>query len=88
MLSRVFSAAVNGIEAYPVEVEVDAGYGDTRVVMLVNNTPKTLPIEKLSDFEWKRQEGVLIFWHEKGTSRPLLIGQTPPAGAIFPNASA
>lgn len=32
MLSRVFSAAVNGIEAYPVEVEVNAGYGDTVIV--------------------------------------------------------
>lgn len=29
MLAQVFSAAVQGIEAYPVEVEVDAGYGNT-----------------------------------------------------------
>ena len=29
MLAKVCSAAVNGIEAYPVEVEVNAGYGDT-----------------------------------------------------------
>src|SRR5712691_11229089 len=34
MLSRVCSAAVNGIEAYPVEVEVNAGYGDTIVVIV------------------------------------------------------
>ncbi len=34
MLSRVFSAAVNGIEAYPVEVEVNAGWGDTRIVIV------------------------------------------------------
>ena len=34
MLARVCSAAVNGIDAYPVEVEVNAGYGDTMVVML------------------------------------------------------
>jgi hypothetical protein len=27
MLARVCSAAVNGIEAYPVEVEVNAGWG-------------------------------------------------------------
>jgi len=27
MLSRVCSAAVNGIDAYPVEVEVSAGWG-------------------------------------------------------------
>jgi hypothetical protein len=44
MLSRVFSAAVTGIEAYPVEVEVDAGYGDTRVVIVVNNTPKCISL--------------------------------------------
>src|SRR6266404_2650162 len=34
MLARVFSAAVNGIEAYPVEVEVNAGWGDTFIVVV------------------------------------------------------
>jgi magnesium chelatase family protein len=34
MLARVFSAAVNGIEAFPVEVEVNAGYGDTIIVVV------------------------------------------------------
>jgi len=34
MLAKVCSAAVNGIEAYPVEVEVDCGWGDTLVVLL------------------------------------------------------
>src|SRR5512133_3561455 len=34
MLSKVFSAAVNGIEAYQVEVEVNAGYGDTLIVVV------------------------------------------------------
>src|SRR5204863_5038171 len=34
MLARVFSAAVNGIEAYPVEVEVNAGWGDTIIVIV------------------------------------------------------
>ncbi|MBI3417786.1 MAG: YifB family Mg chelatase-like AAA ATPase, partial [Verrucomicrobia bacterium] len=34
MLARVCSAAVNGIEAYPVEVEVNAGWGDTIVVIV------------------------------------------------------
>lgn len=34
MLARVCSAAVNGIEAYPVEVEVNAGWGDTVVVIV------------------------------------------------------
>jgi len=40
MLAKVCSAAVNGIEAYPVEVEVNAGYGDTLIVIVVNVTPK------------------------------------------------
>jgi len=34
MLARVCSAAVNGIESYPIEVEVNAGYGDTLVVIV------------------------------------------------------
>src|SRR5580704_9969247 len=34
MLAKVCSAAVNGIEAYPVEVEVNAGWGDTFVVLV------------------------------------------------------
>ena len=34
MLSRVCSAAVNGIEAYPIEVEVNAGYGDTLIIIV------------------------------------------------------
>ena len=34
MLSKVCSAAVNGIEAYPIEVEVNAGWGDTLVIIV------------------------------------------------------
>ncbi len=34
MLAKVCSAAVTGIEAYPVEVEVNAGYGDTLIVIV------------------------------------------------------
>jgi magnesium chelatase family protein len=34
MLAKVCSAAVNGIEAYPVEVEVNSGWGDTVVVIV------------------------------------------------------
>jgi len=34
MLARVCSAAVNGIEAYPVEVEVNSGWGDTVIVIV------------------------------------------------------
>jgi len=34
MLSRVCSAAVNGIEAFPVEVEVNGGYGDFQIVVV------------------------------------------------------
>jgi magnesium chelatase family protein len=34
MLSKVCSAAINGVEAYPVEVEVNAGWGDTFIVIV------------------------------------------------------
>jgi magnesium chelatase family protein len=34
MLAKVCSAAVNGIEAFPVEVEVNAGWGDTIIVIV------------------------------------------------------
>src|SRR3954462_6042194 len=34
MLARVFSSAVNGIEAYPVEVEVNSGFGDSIIVIV------------------------------------------------------
>ncbi len=34
MLAKVCSAAVNGVEAYPVEVEVNAGYGETRIIIV------------------------------------------------------
>jgi len=34
MLARVCSAAVNGIEAFAVEVEVNAGWGDTNVIIV------------------------------------------------------
>ena len=34
MLAKVFSSAVQGIEAYPVEVEVNAGWGETKVVIV------------------------------------------------------
>jgi magnesium chelatase family protein len=34
MLARACSSAVNGIEAYPVEVEVNVGWGDTLIVIV------------------------------------------------------
>ncbi len=34
MFAKVCSAAVNGIEAYPVEVEVNAGFGDTLLIIV------------------------------------------------------
>src|SRR5215510_945814 len=34
MLAKVCSAALNGIDAYPVEVEVNAGWGDTVIVIV------------------------------------------------------
>jgi magnesium chelatase family protein len=34
MLARVYSAAVNGIDAFAVEVEVNCGYGDTLIALV------------------------------------------------------
>jgi magnesium chelatase family protein len=34
MLSKVCSAALTGIDAYPVEVEVNAGYGETLIIIV------------------------------------------------------
>lgn len=34
MLAKVWSAAVNGIDAFPVEVEVDSGFGETVTVIV------------------------------------------------------
>jgi hypothetical protein len=49
MLARVFSAIarqsatadVNGIEAFPVEVEVNSGWGDTTVVLIMSISPSS-----------------------------------------------
>ncbi len=34
MLARVLSAAVNGVDAYPIEVEVNSGFGESLVVIV------------------------------------------------------
>jgi hypothetical protein len=34
MLARVLSAAVNGIKAFPVEVEVNSGWGGMVIVIV------------------------------------------------------
>ncbi len=44
----ICSAAVSGIEGYPVVVEVNVGYGDTVLVIVVNKTPKVLSIAPLT----------------------------------------
>jgi hypothetical protein len=44
MLARVCSAALNGIEAFPAEVEVNAGYRETVVQLLESlNRPTAIP---------------------------------------------
>ena len=35
MLARVLSAAVNGVDAYPIEVEVNSGFGESLVVVVL-----------------------------------------------------
>ena len=39
MLAKVCSAPVNGVEAFPVEVEVNASFDDSIIVILVDKTP-------------------------------------------------
>jgi hypothetical protein len=39
MLVRVLAAAVNGIEAFPVEVDVNSGWGETVVVLIMSISP-------------------------------------------------
>ena len=39
MLAKVCSAAVNGIEAYPVEVEVDSSWGESAAGIAGLNLP-------------------------------------------------
>jgi magnesium chelatase family protein len=34
MLARVFSAAMNGVDAYPIEVEVNSGFGESLIVVV------------------------------------------------------
>jgi len=44
MLARVCSAALNGIEAFPAEVEVNAGYRETVIKPFENLTsPAAIP---------------------------------------------
>jgi len=60
-LAKVCSAAVNGIEAHPVEVEVNAGYGDTIIVIVVNNSPEPpkalifLAVSSVLALHWNRK---------------------------------
>jgi hypothetical protein len=40
MLTRVFSAAIQGVEAIQVEIEVNAGSGDPVIVLVGLPTPR------------------------------------------------
>jgi hypothetical protein len=75
MLTRVLSAAVNGIEAFSVEVEVNSGC-DTGIVMLSCNLP--LPSARRPALN----EGALLR-RDVDASLPLCIGgkePPPPTG--------
>ena len=43
--TKVCSAAVNGIEAYRIEVADNAGFGDTVIAIVANKTPDALIFE-------------------------------------------
>ena len=34
MLAKIYSGAVYGVDAYPVEIEVNAGHGDPSIVIV------------------------------------------------------
>jgi len=50
MLSRVCSAAVNGIDAYAIEVEVNCGYGETFIAIIscILRISKQIDIERFA----------------------------------------
>jgi hypothetical protein len=49
MLSNAGSAAVNGVDAYSVEGKINAGYGDTLIVLIATDTPqKVMKIPEIS----------------------------------------
>ena len=48
MLARVLSAAVNGIEAFPVEVGVNCGWGDTVIVIIMSISPISILVFRLA----------------------------------------
>jgi hypothetical protein len=57
MLARVLSAAVNGIEAFPVGAEVNSGWEDAAVAMTVTISPK----KTHSDILVSPQNGRLVY---------------------------
>ena len=63
MMAKVCTAAVNGIEAY-VEVEVNAGFGDTIIVIVVNKTPEESLGCFLEDFVKRMIRNVLLGGHK------------------------
>jgi hypothetical protein len=46
MLSKVFSAAVNGVNVHSIDVEVDAGYSHANIATLSCNLPMGLCRER------------------------------------------
>ena len=63
MLAKVCSAAVNGIEACPVEVEVNAGYGDTIIVIvgLTEQVAGSEPVGEMASFASGGRNGAFRF---------------------------
>jgi len=72
MLARVLSAAVHGIEAFPVEVEVNCGWGDT-IIVIVEAIPPNTPFCS----KWHQSQQVRMqkaFASRNSTSRvPVLV---------------
>jgi hypothetical protein len=88
MPSKVYSAAVVGVEAFEVEIEVHAGWGNTDKIAVVG-LPDTAVKESKdrftsaisnSSFRWPhRENGLLSIWPRRmsGRKAPALICRLP-----------
>ena len=63
MLARVLSAAVNGIKTFPVEAEVNCGWGDTVIAMIMLFSPIPKPVLLLAkDRPTPLRQETIVAW--------------------------
>src|SRR6267154_616543 len=86
MLAKVCSAAVNGIEAYPVEVEVNAGYGFTFGRTTINLAPADVKKEGPS-FDLPIAVGLVAASEQMESTqldKYIMVGELALNGAVRP----